>query len=49
MIATQAVQMTLSAVLAAVTLLGTVKLWELYVIAALTGAALVFDRRLART
>ena len=42
-IATQAVQMTLSAVLAAVTLLGTVKLWELYVIAALTGTALVFD------
>jgi MFS family permease len=42
-IATQAVQMALSAVLAAVTLLGTVRLWELYSIAALTGAALVFD------
>jgi len=42
-IATQAVQMALSAVLAAVTLLGTVRLWELYAIAALTGAALVFD------
>jgi MFS family permease len=42
-IATQAVQMAFSAVLAAVTLLGTVRLWELYTIAALTGAALVFD------
>ncbi|HZO34913.1 MAG TPA: MFS transporter [Gaiellaceae bacterium] len=40
---TQAVQMALSAVLAAITLLGTVRLWELYAIAALTGAALVFD------
>jgi len=42
-ILTQAVQMSLSAVLAAVTLLGAVQLWELYAIAALTGVALVFD------
>jgi MFS family permease len=42
-IVTQAVQMILSAVLAAATLFGHVALWELYAIAALTGVALVFD------
>ena len=42
-IVTQSVQMVLSAVLAAVTLLGAVQLWEVYAIAALTGTALVFD------
>jgi MFS family permease len=42
-IVTQSVQMVLSAVLAAATLLGTVQLWEVYVIATLTGTALVFD------
>jgi MFS family permease len=42
-IATQSVQMFFSAVLAAITLLGHVRLWEVYVIAALTGTALVFD------
>jgi MFS family permease len=42
-IATQAVQMVFSAVLAAVTLLGHVQLWEVYAIAILTGSALVFD------
>jgi MFS family permease len=42
-IATQAVQMTLSAVLAAVTLAGAVRPWELYVLAALSGTAIVFD------
>ncbi len=42
-IATQSIQMFFSAVLAAVTLLGHVRLWEVYVIAALTGTALVFD------
>jgi len=42
-IATQAAQMVLSAVLAAVTLLGQAELWQLYLIAALTGTALVFD------
>jgi MFS family permease len=42
-IVTQSVQMFFSAVLAAVTLLGHVQLWEVYVIAALTGTALVFD------
>jgi MFS family permease len=42
-IATQTVQMIFSAVLAAVTLLGHVQLWEVYAIAALTGTALVFD------
>jgi MFS family permease len=40
---TQATQMVLSAVLAAVTLLGQVQLWEVYAIAVLTGCALVFD------
>ena len=42
-IVTQSVQMVFSAVLAAVTLLGHVQLWEVYAIAALTGTALVFD------
>ena len=42
-IVTQSVQMFFSAVLAAVTLLGHVRLWEVYAIAALTGTALVFD------
>jgi MFS family permease len=40
---TQAVQMVFSAVLATVTLLGHVQLWEVYAIAVLTGSALVFD------
>ncbi len=42
-IVTQSVQMVFSAVLAAITLLGDVQLWQVYVIAALTGTALVFD------
>jgi MFS family permease len=42
-VATQAVQMVLSAVLAAVTLAGAVRPWEIYAIAALSGTALVFD------
>jgi MFS family permease len=42
-IVTQSVQMFFSAVLAAITLLGHVHLWEVYAIAALTGTALVFD------
>jgi MFS family permease len=42
-IATQTTQMLFSGVLAAVTLLGHVQLWEVYGIAALTGTALVFD------
>jgi MFS family permease len=42
-IATQTAQMLFSAVLATVTLLGHVQLWEVYVIAVLTGTALVFD------
>jgi MFS family permease len=42
-IVTQSVQMVFSAVLAAVTLLGHVQLWEVYAIAVLTGSALVFD------
>ena len=42
-IVTQAVQMVFSGVLAAITLLGHVQLWEVYAIAALTGTALVFD------
>jgi len=41
--ATQAVQMVFSGVLAAVTLLGHVQLWEVYAIAGLIGSALVFD------
>lgn len=40
---TQTVQMVFSAVLAAITLLGHVQLWQVYVIAAMTGSALVFD------
>jgi MFS family permease len=42
-IVTQSVQMFFSAVLAAITLLGHVELWEVYAIAVLTGTALVFD------
>jgi MFS family permease len=42
-IVTQATQMLFSAVLAAITLFGHVQLWEVYVIAALGGTALVFD------
>ena len=42
-IVTQAVQMVLSAVLAAAALFGAVQLWQVYVIAALTGTAIVFD------
>ena len=42
-IVTQSVQMVFSAVLAAITLLGHVQLWEVYAIAVLTGSALVFD------
>jgi MFS family permease len=40
---TQSVQMVFSAVLAGITLLGHVQLWEVYAIAALTGTAIVFD------
>jgi MFS family permease len=40
---TQTTQMFFSAVLALITLLGHVQLWEVYAIAALTGVALVFD------
>jgi MFS family permease len=42
-IVTQSVQMFFSAVLAVVTLVGHVHLWQIYVIAALSGVALVFD------
>ena len=42
-IVTQSVQMLFSAILAAITLVGHVQLWEVYAIAALTGTALVFD------
>ncbi len=42
-IATQTVQMAFSALLAAITLLGHVQLWEVYAIAALGGTAVVFD------
>ena len=42
-IVTQTVQMTFSAALAALTLLGQARLWEVYAIAALTGVAIVFD------
>jgi MFS family permease len=42
-IVTQTVQMVFSAVLAAITLVGHVQLWEVYAIAVLTGSALVFD------
>lgn len=41
---TQSIQMAFSALLAAVTLLGNVQLWEVYAIAALTGIAVVFDQ-----
>jgi MFS family permease len=40
---TQSVQMVLSGVLAAITLFGHVQLWEVFLIAGLTGTALVFD------
>jgi MFS family permease len=42
-IVTQSVQMVFSALLAAVTLLGTVEPWQVYLIATLTGTAVVFD------
>jgi MFS family permease len=42
-ILTQSVQMAFSALLAGITLLGHVRLWEVYAIAAATGTALVFD------
>lgn len=42
-IVTQTVQMVFSAILAAITLLGHVQLWQVYAIAVLTGTALVFD------
>jgi MFS family permease len=42
-IVTQTVQMLLSALLAGLTLLGHIQLWEVYAIAALTGTAIVFD------
>jgi MFS family permease len=42
-IVTQSTQMILSAVLAAIALLGHVQLWQIYVIATLAGTAVVFD------
>jgi MFS family permease len=42
-IVTQAIQMVLSAVLATLTLIGHIQLWEVYAIAVLTGTAIVFD------
>ncbi len=42
-IVTQTVQMALSAVLAVLVLLGHAQLWQVYAIAAVTGAAVVFD------
>ena len=42
-IVTQSVQMAFSALLAALTLLGHVQLWQVYAIAALSGTAIVFD------
>ena len=42
-IVTQSVQMAFSGLLAAVTLLGTVQVWQVYAIAALSGIAVVFD------
>jgi MFS family permease len=42
-IVTQTIQMLMSAVLAVLTLLGNIHLWEVYAIAALTGTAVVFD------
>src|SRR6476659_4914500 len=43
LVGTPAVQMVLSAVLAAITLLGTAQLWGIYLLAALAGTAIVFD------
>jgi MFS family permease len=42
-IATQAAAMVLAAVLAALTLLGSIEPWQVYVLAALRGTVLVFD------
>jgi MFS family permease len=42
-IVTQSTQMIVSAVLAAIALLGHVQLWQIYVIATLAGTAVVFD------
>jgi MFS family permease len=42
-IATQSIQMVFSALLAVLALLGDAQLWHVYAIAALTGAAVVFD------
>jgi MFS family permease len=42
-IVTQSVQMAFSGLLAAITLLGVVHVWEVYAIAALSGTAVVFD------
>jgi MFS family permease len=42
-IVTQTVQMIFSALLAAIALFGHIQLWQVYVIAALTGTAVVFD------
>ena len=42
-IVTQSVQLLFSALLAAITLLGHVTLWQVYAIAALSGVAVVFD------
>ena len=42
-IVTQTVQMVFSALLATITLLGHVQLWQVYAIAALSGIAVVFD------
>ena len=42
-IVTQAVQMAFSALLAAMTLLGTIRPWQVYAVAVLTGTAVVFD------
>jgi MFS family permease len=42
-IVTQSAQMAFSALLAGITLLGHVQLWEVYALAAVTGTALVFD------
>jgi MFS family permease len=42
-IVTQSVQMAFSALLATITLLGHVTLWQVYAIAALSGVAVVFD------
>jgi len=42
-VVTQTIQMVFSAVLAALALLGHLRLWEVYAIAILTGTAIVFD------